>query len=73
MGKLISEFREPNRKDEVTRLPFVLYARQLALLVNTLGSHLKWSYMFGKLLLLKTKLQNRELKFTFNQPKLETF
>ena len=40
MGKLIGEFREPNRKDKVTRFPFVSYARQLGLLVNTLGSHL---------------------------------
>ena len=41
MGKLIGEFREPNRKDKVTRFPFVSCARQLGLLVNTLGSHLK--------------------------------
>ena len=41
MGKLIGEFREPIRKDKVTRFPFVSYARQLGLLVNTLGSHLK--------------------------------
>ena len=41
MSKLISEFREPNRKDKVTRFPFVSYARKLGLLVNTLGSHLK--------------------------------
>ena len=43
MGKLIGEFREPNRKDKVTRFPFVSYARQLGLLVNTLGGHLKFS------------------------------
>ena len=41
MGKLSGEFREPNRKDKVTRFPFVSYARQLGLLVNILGSHLK--------------------------------
>ena len=41
MGKLSGEFREPNRKDKVTRCPSVSYARQLGLLVNTLGSHLK--------------------------------
>ena len=41
MSKLSGEFREPNRKDKVTRFPFVSYARQLGLLVNTLGSHLK--------------------------------
>ena len=40
MGKLSGEFREPNRKDKVTRFPSVSYARQLGLLVNTLGSHL---------------------------------
>ena len=40
MGKLSGEFREPNRKDKVTRCPSVSYARQLGLLVNTLGSHL---------------------------------
>ena len=40
MSKLSSEFREPNRKDKVTRCPSVSYARQLGLLVNTLGSHL---------------------------------
>ena len=42
MSKLSGEFREPNRKDKVTRLPSVTYARQLGLLVNTLGSHLKF-------------------------------
>ena len=41
MGKLSGEFRKPNRKDKVTRFPSVTYARQLGLLVNTLGSHLK--------------------------------
>ena len=41
MGKLSGEFREPNRKDKVTRFPSVSYARQLGLLVNTLGNHLK--------------------------------
>ena len=41
MGNLSGEFREPNRKDKVTRFPSVSYARQLGLLVNTLGSHLK--------------------------------
>ena len=40
MGKLSGEFGEPNRKDKVTRCPSVSYARQLGLLVNTLGSHL---------------------------------
>ena len=40
MGKLSGEFRKPNRKDKVTRFPSVTYARQLGLLVNTLGSHL---------------------------------
>ena len=34
------EFREPNRKDKVTRCRSVTYARLLGLLVNTLGSHL---------------------------------
>ena len=41
MGKLSGEFRKPNRKDKVTRFPSVTYARQLGILVNTLGSHLK--------------------------------
>ena len=41
MSKLSGEFREPNRKDKVTRFPSVSYARQLGLLVNTPGSHLK--------------------------------
>ena len=41
MGKLSGEFREPNRKDKVTRFPSVTYARQLGLLVNALGSHLE--------------------------------
>ena len=27
MGKLSGEFREPNRKDKVTRFPSVTYAR----------------------------------------------
>ena len=50
MGKLSGEFREPNRKDKVTRFRSVTYARQLGLLVNTLGSHLKFSaesYLFS--------------------------
>ena len=38
MGKLSSEFREPNRKDKVTGFPSVSYARQLG---YTLASHLK--------------------------------
>ena len=42
MGNLSGESREQNRKDKVTRFRSVTYARQLALLVNTLGSHLKW-------------------------------
>ena len=41
MGKLSGELRKPNRKDKVTRFPSVTYARQLGLLVITLGSHLK--------------------------------
>ena len=40
MGKLSGKFGEPNRKDKVNRCPSVSYARQLGLLVNTLGSHL---------------------------------
>ena len=41
MGNLSCESREQNRKDKVTRLRSVTYARQQGLLVNTLGSHLK--------------------------------
>ena len=41
MGNLSGESREQNRKDKVTRFRSVTYARQLGLLVNTLGSHLK--------------------------------
>ena len=48
MGKLSGEFREPNRKDKVTRFRFVTYARQLGLLVNTLGSHLKLKIIFDR-------------------------
>ena len=40
MGNLSCESREQNRKDKVTRLRSVTYARQQGLLVNTLGSHL---------------------------------
>ena len=43
MGNLSGEFREQNRKEKVTRFRSVTYARQLGLLVNTLGSHLKIS------------------------------
>ena len=43
MGNLSCESREQNRKDKVTRLRSVTYARQQGLLVNTLGSHLKAS------------------------------
>ena len=39
--KLSGESREQNRKDKVTRFRCVTYARQLGLLVNTLGNHLK--------------------------------
>ena len=42
MGNLSGESREQNRKDKVTRFRSLTYARQLALLVNTLGSHLKF-------------------------------
>ena len=41
MGNLNRESREQNGKDKVTRFRSVMYARQLGLLVNTLGSHLK--------------------------------
>ena len=41
MGKLSGESCEQSRKDKVTRFRSVTYARQLGLLVNTLGSHLK--------------------------------
>ena len=44
MGNLSGEPREQNRKDKVTRFRSVTYARQLALLVNTLGSHLKGGF-----------------------------
>ena len=37
MGKLSGEFREPNRKDKVTRFR----SRLLGLLINTLGGTLK--------------------------------
>ena len=40
MGNLSGESREQIRKDKVTRFRSVTYARQLGLLVNTLGSHL---------------------------------
>ena len=43
MGKLSRESREQSCKDKVTRFRSVTYARQLGLLVNTLGSHLKFS------------------------------
>ena len=41
MGNLSGEFHEQNRKDKVTRFPSVTYAKQLGLLVNSLGKHLK--------------------------------
>ena len=41
MGILSGESHEQNGKDKVTRVRSVMYARQLGLLVNTLGSHLK--------------------------------
>ena len=45
MGNLSGESREENRKDKVTRFRSVTYARQVGLLVNTLGSHLKFTYV----------------------------
>ena len=45
MGRLSGEFREPNRKDKVTRFRSETYVRLLGLLVNTLGSHLKANRM----------------------------
>ena len=44
MGRLSSEFREPNRKDKVTRFRSETYVRLLGLLVNTLGSHLRSNF-----------------------------
>ena len=44
MGNLSGESREQNRKDKVTRFRSVTYARQLGLLLNTLGSHLKFPF-----------------------------
>ena len=41
MVNLSGESRIQNHKDKVTRFRSVTYARQLELLVNTLGSHLK--------------------------------
>ena len=41
MGNLSGESHEQNHKDKVTRFRSVTYARQLELLLNTLGSHLK--------------------------------
>ena len=41
MVNLSGESREQNRKDKVTRFRSVTYARNLGLLVNTLGSLLK--------------------------------
>ena len=41
MGSLSGESREQNRKHKMTRFHSVTYARQLGLLVNTLGSHPK--------------------------------
>ena len=55
MGNLAGESREQNRKDEVTRCPPVTYARQVGLLVNTLGSHLKLNEHHNKFLLKKIK------------------
>ena len=46
MGNLSGESCEQNRKHKVTRFCSVTCARQLGLLVNTLGSHLK--RMYGK-------------------------
>ena len=46
MGNLSGESREQNRKDNVTRFRSVTYATQLGLLVNTLGSHLKFWLQF---------------------------
>ena len=48
MGNLSGESREQNRKDKVTRFRSVTYARQLGLLVNTLGSHLNCSQNIAK-------------------------
>ena len=41
MDNLSGESGEQSRKDKVTRFLSVTYARQLGLLVNALGSHLK--------------------------------
>ena len=48
MGRLSGEFREPNRKDKVTRFRSETYVRLLGLLVNTLGSHLKANRMMPR-------------------------
>ena len=41
MGNLSGESREQKRKDKVTKFSSITYARQLGLLVNTLGNQLK--------------------------------
>ena len=80
MGKLSGEFREPNRKDKVTRFPSVTYARQLGLLVNTLGSHLKRTRMIFQeykpslfflclKILVLSKPNSQDLKSIFSDPR----
>ena len=59
MGNLSGESREQNHEDKVTRFRSVTYARQLVLLVNTLGSHLT--------VISIMKFNTRGLLFTFKR------
>ena len=49
MSNLSGESREQNRKDKVTRFRYVTYARQLGLLLNAQGSHLKGLFIVENL------------------------
>ena len=63
MGNLSGESREQNRKDKVTRFRSVTYARLLGLVVNTLGSHLKFSKTLGLASLSKILKTSRVLGY----------
>ena len=63
MDNLSGESREQNRKDKVTRFRSVTYARLLGLVVNTLGSHLKFSKTLGLASLSKILKTSRVLGY----------
>ena len=62
MGNVSGESREQNCKDKVTRFPSLPYARQLGLLVNTLGSQVPANKKQWQFTVIKFECQTPEIE-----------